>query len=248
LASGKCCLLHFETYAGQISAPLEWTPTPGKISYNPDGCVHNSIATKPAALLDPRPLLNCLKPATASLLQDSGVGSEEQQADQVSAATKGHLSPGYIALIVIVAVLVCVAIGVMVFCLVRRGRRNASSNDMVVSNSLYDPNAQTQQASGADNNSAVFFSARDVPMSGGTMSMGTMGGADSTQLMRPSGSAAPIGHFKTATAFDLPTPNFATRTMTSPVEMPGQFQCTICQKSYQYQTDLTAHNQLRHQM
>jgi murein DD-endopeptidase MepM/ murein hydrolase activator NlpD len=60
-----CCLLHIEMYNGSHSAPLHWLPDTAnkKSAYDPDGCTHNSMKVKPAALLDPRPVINCIKPA-----------------------------------------------------------------------------------------------------------------------------------------------------------------------------------------
>jgi hypothetical protein len=207
--------------------------------------------------------------AAASLLQDSGVGNEEQQSLALASQTK-QLSGGYIALIVIVCVLVLAAIGVMLFCFLRsRGFIGGSSRDdastgteTVVNNTYYDPNAKQDR-------SDTFLSARDAsPTSqrANTMPTGTMSAFDTTQLVRPGGNNnGTIGSFTTASAFDLPSPGvgYPARSMTSvggtmggtmgqqqrsmtSVEAPGTFVCTVCQKVYQYKTDLDTHRQLRH--
>jgi len=255
-----CCLLHIELYNGSHAQPLHWLPNKmnGKTSYDPDGCTHNSMDVKPAALLDPRPMINCVKPAGASLLQDAGVGGE--QVAGVNSPSGKHISAGVIAAIVIVGVLVLVAIGVCVGCLLRRQQiaRSAAGGELSVKNELYSADAVTSNTAPQPASSALptpparsptmtaptsfnsggtigYNSGGTMPYSsGGTMSYdgGTMMSSmsEGTMLRRP--QPTPGGTFIGGT-------NRAT-------EAVGQFPCTICGKEYQYATDLEQHRLLRH--
>jgi len=230
--AGACCLLHFELYDGKISEPLTWTPVAGKLATNPDGCVHSSLTTKPAALLDPRALLQCLKPAGASLLQDTGAVSEDAQQRILKKATPSGLGVGYIAAIVVVGVLVLAGVGVATVCVVRARARKQAETGTTVVNELY---GTPMQSTDMDN---TLTSAREDAMI--SARNGTITGADSTQLIRPTHP----DRFKTATAFDLPAPNMTGAI----VEVPGQHKCPHCEKTYAYATDVAAHIASRHQM
>jgi hypothetical protein len=134
--AGACCLLHFELLQGEQTSTSTWTPAAGVVPVNPDGCVQRSLSTLPSMVLDPRPLINCIKPATASLLEDSGVGSEYFV--QAAASVSTRLGAGYIVLIVIVVLLVLASVGVCVFCFVRQRSRNGDAENIAYANPAYN--------------------------------------------------------------------------------------------------------------
>ena len=58
--AGYCGMLHFEMYSGQRTSNQRWYPPEGQLSAPPDKCATDFLATKPAALQDPRPLISSL--------------------------------------------------------------------------------------------------------------------------------------------------------------------------------------------
>jgi len=57
---GHCGMLHFEVYQGKVNANQRWLPYPGGVSQDPNWCEVNSMRTKPANLLDPKPMIRSL--------------------------------------------------------------------------------------------------------------------------------------------------------------------------------------------
>jgi len=149
-----CCLLHIEVYNGTQHEPLRWNPAPGKTAYDPDGCTHNSMHVKPAALMDPRPLINCLKPQGSSLLQDEGVGGEQVAAQgqfqmPVLMNVKMPTSVGVISAIVIVGVVILAAIVLCIVCVLRLKHGSGASElgELTVKNAAFDANAAANMTS-----------------------------------------------------------------------------------------------------
>jgi len=220
--AGACCMLHFELYAGRQWPNLHWYPANGHVATNPDGCTHTSLSTKPAGILDPRPLINCLKPPGASLLTDAGVGSEQAVFEIPTPPTSTHakqtISGGLIALIVIVGVLVVACIGVVVVCFLRQHRNKDGApvvaTDLVVRNALFDAEA------GSSNK---------------TMRAQTLGGM---MTMRNDSDAV------------LPNETFELRKQTvasrSGTVSAGTYQCGKCSSVYSNADDLAQHIAKRH--
>jgi len=140
--AGACCLLHFEIWDGLVTKSTAWVPSTTANVVDPDGCATASLTTKPTHLIDPRPLVNCLKPAQASLLEDAGVGGElfpppPALVNQNAVVAPKPISGGYIALIVVSMLLVLACCGVMVFCFVQH-RRKVADAVVNVANPVYD--------------------------------------------------------------------------------------------------------------
>jgi hypothetical protein len=122
----------------------------------------------------------------ASLLQDAGVGGE-QVVPAMLASSHKTLSGGVIAAIVIVGVIVLLAIGVCIVCVLRRQREDVSTGgELKVTNALFDPNA----ASSPDETSPARANTVTGAPYSNTMGSMTMG---DTMLRRPmSPTSAPV--------------------------------------------------------
>jgi len=244
--AGACCMLHFELYSGSQWPNLHWYPSTGNKATDPDGCTKTSLSTKPAGILDPRPLINCLKPAGASLLVDAGVGSEQAVISKVKpvvkkpVAVKGGIPGGYVALIVIVMALVVACVGVIVVCYVRQRRAAASHDAVVVVNAAF---GLAGTASGDVSNDAG-----SGVMSARTGMMMTMRAEETTttlpnetfEMSRNVSSSTPVGVNSGA--------SFAASSSKGklPTSASSTYQCGVCANTYADAHDLAQHVLLRH--
>ena len=73
----NCGMLHFELYAGRRTSSQRWLPR----SSVGRGCASTSLSTKPSALLDPRPLLQCLAPSSARYRHGISFLTDPESAD-----------------------------------------------------------------------------------------------------------------------------------------------------------------------
>jgi len=259
---GACCLLHLEIYEGVVTEAPVWHPAPNAQVVDPDGCARTSMTTKPTALVDPRPLVNCLKPPTASILEDTGVGGEVlppplHNAALTVSAMLTTIAGGYIALIVLVGAFILACFGVIFYCFLdNRRRATTKSGDVDLPNAAYKleqgppasdaddatsrPRFVTAMASGGGTVSATSRTrfVTDVPMS--TMFTPTMNAfaptvttPDSTQMLR-----APVAGRSVTIVGGAPGSAAAVATTS--------VACPRCGKTYAYQVDLDVHITARH--
>jgi len=141
LGTGRGCgMLHFELYEGRRSVNMYWKPASGRVG---PGCATNSMHTKPAAMLDPRPVIRCTLPANARFKNGAGLlnsGDLSVLNDELDeTADFAEFDAGAIVGIVIgVLVLVALVVGVVVFVRMRRARRAAEQEGTVsIPNAAY---------------------------------------------------------------------------------------------------------------
>jgi len=252
--AGACCLLHVELYNGQVNATSSWLPFNHTKSYDPDGCTHNSMPSKPKALLDPRRLIGCLKPAGASLLQDGGVAGEVGIVPKKKAAVGGAtgISGGIIAAIVVVGLVLIAGIALCVVCVVRQQQRRrdvadgltdgrGGSTAVHVANPAFasdaavaavgNPDANVGSASGRSGTMMAAMPPAVAPVVSGGDASRSFTISEGTMLRR---GGAGFG----GSSFDT--------IGTTAVEAVGEFKCAQCGSVYQYESDLATHTQTRH--
>jgi len=147
LATASACgMLHFELYSGRQTANQRWLPASGSVG---SGCAGNSLSTKPAVLLDPRPVIRCTMPSGArfrggvGFLNQGDLSAFDKDLQEEGSEHTALPVGGIIAIVVGFLVICLGVIGIAVYMRIRRAR--ASGPGMSVPNAMYSADASTTE-------------------------------------------------------------------------------------------------------